>query len=62
MTSEADEPRITDTYVLACNDCTFETTVEGTAFDALDVADAHQAKHGDSPVEHFVDFELDGDG
>jgi hypothetical protein len=58
MTTEADESQPIQTYELACNDCQFETTVDGTVLDALDVADSHQTENGDTPTDHFVDFEL----
>lgn len=58
MTSEDDETASTNVYELTCTDCAFETTVEGSVFDALDVADSHQDEHGQALTEHFVNFEL----
>lgn len=46
----------TRTFRLRCTDCSFETTVEGDSRDALDVADAHQAEHGEPLADHFVNF------
>lgn len=47
------------TYRLNCNDCSFETAVEGDCYDALDVADAHQEEYGGPIANHFVNFSLD---
>lgn len=44
-------------YTVYCVDCPFETTVEGDAFDVLDVVDAHQEEHANDAFEHFVEFE-----
>lgn len=58
MTTGANESTTINTYELTCNDCTFETTVEGDIFDALDAADTHQEEHGETLTGHFVNFEL----
>lgn len=42
-------------FELTCTDCTYETTVEGTFLDALDVANAHEDEHGRTHTDHFVD-------
>lgn len=55
-TAAGDESTSTGTYDLTCVDCGFETTVEGSVEEVLEVADAHQEKHGDIPTEHFVNF------
>lgn len=56
MTSTTDEPTTAHTYELTCTDCAFETSVEGSFLEALDVADAHQEKHGDPLTKHFVNL------
>lgn len=60
MTSETDDRTATTTYELTCNDCPFETTVDGSVLDALDVADSHQEEYGETATEHFVEFEATG--
>jgi hypothetical protein len=57
MASGSDESSSTNTFVLSCTDCEFETTVEGGVTNALDVADNHQANHGEGVTDHFVNFE-----
>lgn len=56
--AENQESEATHDYELFCTDCDFEVTVTGTVYDALDVADAHEEKHGDRSMEHFVTFKL----
>lgn len=60
MTAETNDISTSKTFELTCTDCTFETTVDGSFYDALDVADAHQEEHGVAPTDHFVNFQLDG--
>lgn len=57
MTSEGDASPEPNTYKLTCTNCAFETTVEGTVYEALDVADTHQDEHGEAASDHFVDLE-----
>lgn len=57
MTSDVDETTRSHDYRLSCSDCAFETTVEGSSFDALTVATEHQEANGDSPTDHFVNFD-----
>lgn len=45
-------------YNLSCNDCTFRTAVNGTVYDALDVAESHQREHSETGREHFVDLRV----
>lgn len=42
MASETDESSASHSYEVFCTDCDFETTVDGTVYDALDVADDHK--------------------
>jgi hypothetical protein len=42
-------------YHLDCQDCGFESTVEGNHESLLDAIDAH---HEECDVSHFVEFEL----
>lgn len=60
MTSETDQPTSTTTYVLTCTDCTFETNVRGSVYEALQAAKSHRVGNGDADNEHFVDFTLKG--
>jgi len=55
MTAEP-ETATTRTYELTCTDCQFETVVEGSPFDALDVAESHEQVHGDVQSGHFVNL------
>lgn len=57
MSANADSPG-KNSYKLTCTDCGFETTVEGDALDALDVADEHQTENGRVSGTHFVNLEL----
>lgn len=57
--SRREEPATAKTYRLACTDCEFETTVTGDAFDALDIADAHQEEYERPIGDHFVDFTIE---
>lgn len=57
MNARADEPETALTYDLSCVDCSFETTVEGDAFDVLDAAQVHEKNHESDAVDHFVEFE-----
>lgn len=50
----------TTTYRLTCTDCSFEATVEGDVYEALDHADAHQEEYTDHPGNHFVNFTREG--
>lgn len=59
MASEPDETTSPLRYYLTCTNCEFETTVEGSVQDALDIAETHQKKYGEYYTEHFVDLELD---
>lgn len=54
--AESDETTTGPVFELVCTDCTFERTVEGTFYDALDVADEHQEENGTVSTEHFVNF------
>lgn len=45
------------TFELSCNDCPFERTVDGSLYDALELAERHESQTGDVPTDHFVDFE-----
>jgi hypothetical protein len=57
--SEAKESATTDdTYELVCTDCEFTTTVDGSIYDALDTAEAHQDEYGTLSMDHFVNVEL----
>lgn len=58
LTSKPAEPTTDGTYKLSCNHCSFETTVEGDCFDALEVADAHQEEYTEHLAAHSVDFTL----
>lgn len=58
MSSETGDATSTLVYDLTCTDCGYETTVEGSAHDALDVAEAHQEEYGDAYTDHVVDLEL----
>ena len=60
MVADNEESATTHDYDLFCTDCDFEVTVTGTVYDALDVADAHEEKHGGPPMDHFVTFRLQG--
>ncbi len=57
MTINSDESKPTIAFELSCTDCGFETVVEGDIFEALDVANTHQAERGSDPSEHFVNVE-----
>jgi hypothetical protein len=57
MSSDSDGSAGERTFELSCTDCSFETTVEGEVMDALDVAESHQTKQGESVTDHFVNFE-----
>lgn len=57
MATDSDESTGEATFELSCTDCPFETTVEGAATDALDVAESHQTKQGEGVTDHFVNFE-----
>lgn len=48
-----------NTYKLHCNDCSFESTVEGDCHDELEVADAHQEEYGETLTDHFVNFRME---
>lgn len=56
--AELEEQTTANTYRLSCNTCSFETTVEGDCYDALDLADAHREEYAESVGNHFVDFTL----
>lgn len=56
-TDSNDGVEIVGTFELTCNDCSFETAVEGTVEDALDVADDHREAYESETATHFVDFE-----
>lgn len=58
MESETDDSATTTTYRLTCTDCSFETTVNGSVDEALEVAKSHRQEEGVVYLEHFVDFEL----
>ena len=45
-------------YDLACNDCGFQTVVEGTIMDVLDVIEDHQATFRQGDELHIMDTEL----
>lgn len=57
MATEADESEASITYELACADCSYEATVTGSVYDALDVAESHQEKREVDSGEHFVNIE-----
>lgn len=57
MTARQDESTTSLSYILRCVDCSFEATVQGDAYDVLDVIDVHQEKYGDDARRHFVEFE-----
>lgn len=57
MNTRTDERGAPLTYELSCVDCPFERTVEGDAFQVLDVTDAHRKEHRDDAFDHFVEFE-----
>lgn len=61
MSQESDTATSFPTYDLTCTDCSYEATVVGTVYEALDVADAHQAEHGDPAADHFVNLERQRD-
>lgn len=60
MTSEASDSKAAVAYGLECNDCSFETTVQGDFLEALDVADDHQEEYDGQPIDHFVNIEQNG--
>lgn len=60
MSSGTDETASTETYELTCTDCAFETTVRGSAYEALDVAKEHRDEYRDPSKEHFVNFTRNG--
>jgi hypothetical protein len=60
MTDDTDETTQNVQYDLACVDCAYERSVEGTFLDALDVADDHQEDAGEPPGDHFVNIEHNG--
>lgn len=55
MSDAVDAPA---TYELSCTDCQFETTVEGTPIEALDVANEHEQSYTTDEPDHFVNFRL----
>lgn len=57
MASDSEESAKARTFELTCTDCQFERTVHGGVADALDVAESHQTKQGESVTDHFVNFE-----
>lgn len=57
---QREEATTANTYSLSCNDCSFETAVEGDVYDALEAADAHQEEYGVAFTDHFVDFRMEG--
>lgn len=57
MASEADDSGTSFTYELDCIDCSYESTVTGSVYDALDIAEAHQQNREDDSDEHFVNIE-----
>lgn len=58
--SQSEEATTANTYSLNCNDCSFETTVEGDVYDALEVTDAHQEEYAVALTDHFVNFRMEG--
>lgn len=62
MATGTDESVSPSSYELRCLDCAYEATVTGDVFEVLDVIDAHQEGHLDDPHEHFVEFEVEGNG
>lgn len=58
MSTEPENTTAESAYQLACTDCEFAARVDGSGFDALDVAETHREEHGETYTEHFVDFEL----
>lgn len=62
MESETDESASPTSYELRCLDCSYEATVTGDVFEVLDVIDAHQEGHLEDAYEHFVEFEIEGNG
>lgn len=61
MSSDTDELTSRNQYELSCADCSFETVLEGTVYDALDVAQEHREEYRNGFEEHFVDLELKQD-
>lgn len=57
MTTRSDDSEASLTYTLSCVDCSFEATVQGDAYDVLDVVQAHQENNVDDSRRHFVEFE-----
>lgn len=57
--SELEEATTANTYSLSCTDCSFEMTVEGDTYDALEISDAHQEKYGETLRDHFVNFQME---
>lgn len=60
MMSEENDQMSAFSYKLVCTYCSFETTVEGSFLDALDIADNHQEERGAQPSDHFVNVEQYG--
>lgn len=58
MPTEAEDPSSANTYKLTCNECEFETTVEGSIYEVLTVAEEHREKQSEPFAEHTVDFRL----
>lgn len=62
MASDITDADTSGLYELRCNDCEFQATVDGDLNEALDLANSHQEERGETPADHFVDFELQNHG
>lgn len=57
MTSDGSDTTAAATFELTCIDCEYSATVEGSLYEAFDVADTHQEEHGETDSDHFVNVE-----
>lgn len=53
-----DGPPPEECYHVVCTACALETVVVGDCSDAIDCADAHEARHRGETPPHFVDVFL----
>lgn len=59
MTTDVDDASSMPVYELSCTDCSFETRVRGTVYDALEEAKSHRVEYGEPHRDHFVNFSLE---